>query len=293
VTEKVAEQVGEEVEIEEVEANEAKEVEEELEDAENKEPADEEEEGEEGEEVEVISFGGEEPETEEEQPAPAWVRDLRKAHKTTQKENRDLRRKLDALEKPKPEAKELREKPTLEQFDYDSDEFESSLEKWFDEKREHEDAKKQAQAAQNQQAEAWQEKINSYEAGKTKLKVKDYAEAEEEVLGMLSKSQQSVIVQYAKNPALVVYALGKNPEKMKPLASEKDLVRLALTIAELEKDLKMVKKSTKTAPSPERRVTGSAAGGATDSSLETLRAEAAKTGDYSKVTAYKRQKKQT
>ena len=292
MTEKVAEQVGDEVEIKEVEAEEIEEVEE-SEGEENEEPAPEEEEAEEVEEVEVVSFGGEEPETEEEQPAPSWVRDLRKAHKTTQKENRDLRRQLEGLEKPKPEAAELRTKPTLEQFDYDAEEFESSLESWFDEKREHEDTKKQAQVAQNQQADAWQEKINSYETGKTKLRVKDYAEAEEEVLGILSKSQQSVIVQYAKNPALVVYALGKNPEKMKPLADEKDLVRLALTIAELEKDLKMVKKSTKTAPSPERRVTGSAAGGATDSSLETLRAEAAKTGNYSKVTAYKQRKKQT
>ena len=286
MSDELAEQNEELVDVEEAETDEIEEHEDETDSDEKKEPSLEEEADEE--EV-VVSFDGKEPEEEEDQPAPAWVKDLRKAHRNTQKENRDLRKKLEALEKPAPKVAELRKKPTLEDYDYDADEFESSLENWFDEKRKNDDAKRQEKEAQEAQNESWNTKLQAYEEAKTQMKVKDFTDAEEEVLEGLSDVQQGIIVQGADNPALVVYALGKNPEKIKALSAEKDPVRFAFAVAKLEKDLKMVKKSKK-APDPERRVTGSARGGASDSTLEKLREEAAKTGNYSKVTAYKRSK---
>ncbi len=53
------------------------------------------------------------------QPAPQWVKDLRKGFKETQKENRELRRQLEeALAKPaehqQPQPDAIPPKPTLE-----------------------------------------------------------------------------------------------------------------------------------------------------------------------------------
>ncbi|MCY1427445.1 hypothetical protein D9M71_432910 [compost metagenome] len=98
-------------------------------------------------------------------------------------------------------------------------------------------------------------------------------------------------MQGADNSALVVYALGKNAAKAKELAAIKDPVKFAFAIAKLETQLKVQAK--KSAPAPERTVSGSAPkSGAVDSSLERLREEAAKTGDYSKVTQYRKQQKE-
>ena len=98
------------------------------------------------------------------------------------------------------------------------------------------------------------------------------------------------MVQGAKNPALVVYALGKNPAKAKELASISDPVKFAFAVANLEAQLKVTPRKPK--PEPERVLSGSsrAISGTVDSQLERLREEAARTGDMSKVMAYKRQK---
>ena len=100
-------------------------------------------------------------------------------------------------------------------------------------------------------------------------------------------TQQGVILQGAKRPELLIYALGKNPAKAKELAAIKDPVKFAFAAAELETKLKVADRKVTT--EPERVVTGSARiSGTVDSTLERLRAEAEKTGDMSKVLAYKR-----
>ena len=92
-------------------------------------------------------------------------------------------------------------------------------------------------------------------------------------------------MQGSENPALVVYALGKNPKKAKELAAISDPVKFAFAVAKLETQLKVTPR--KTAPVPERQIRGSAQlSGAVDSTLERLRAEADKTGDRTKVAAY-------
>jgi hypothetical protein len=91
-------------------------------------------------------------------------------------------------------------------------------------------------------------------------------------------------------PALVVYALGKNPEKAKELSEIKDPVKFAFAVAKLEKDLKVTnrKASTRTR---ENRVRNWPLSGAVDSTLERLREDAARTGNMTKVIAYKAQKR--
>lgn len=225
------------------------------------------------------------PEEEEAQKAPEWVRELRKQNRELQKELRELRAKEQSA--PKPQAK-LGPKPKLEDYDYDSEAYEAALEKWYDQKRVADAQNREAEAEQKKQQEAWQARLDQYNKAKSELKVKDFDEAEAVLLEMFDQTQQGIVVQGADNSAVVFYALGKNPERAKELAQIKDPVQFAFAVAKLEKDLKVT--SRKAPPPPEKKVAkGSASvSGAVDSTLERLRAEARKTGDFSKVTAYRR-----
>lgn len=230
----------------------------------------------------VVTIGDEESPPQER--APEWVRELRKAHRELQKENRELHQKLQVVE-TKPT---LPKKPALEDYDYDSDEYEKGLVQWFEQKRKFDEQNARAEAeAQNQQKD-WQSKLESYANAKASLKVPDFDDSEDFVQGVLSVTQQGIVLQGAENPALVVYALGKNPKKAQELSQISDPVKFAFAVAKLEKDLKVTKKAPP-APEPVVQSTGRVSG-SVDSTLERLREKAAKTGDFTEVVRYKSQK---
>lgn len=250
-----------------------------------------EEETEDEEDAEVfVTLGDEEAPASEDNSAPEWVKELRKTSRETQKENRELRQKLEQLTATENKPVELGKKPTLDDFDYDSDKFEDALAYWFEKKREHDELLTKAEQEKKNQAEAWNKTLETYAEKKNSLNVPDYDEAEYTVLETLSETQQGMILQGADDPALLVYALGKNPKRAKELASINDPVKFAFAVAKLETTVK--KGSRKKAPPAEKTVSGTGTGSANDSTLDRLREEAAKTGDFSKVTAYKRAKKQ-
>ena len=107
----------------------------------------------------------------------------------------------------------------------------------------------------------------------------------------LSQTQQAVVLQGSDNPALVVYALGKNPKRAKELAAVTDPVKFAFAVAKLEAQLKVQPRSKP--PAPERGVPAGTApvGGSSNQTLERLRAEAERTGDYTKVARFRQQMK--
>lgn len=236
----------------------------------------------------IVTIGEEAPPQEEEKPAPEWVRELRKQHRELQKRNRELEAKLTQDQAPK--VPEIGKKPTLEDFDYDAEKFENSLAQWFERKRQADEQAAKVQADIEKQQQEWQARLQGYGKAKAELKVKDYDDAEGIVQESFNTTQQGVILQGADNPALLVYALGKNPKKAKELASISDPVKFAFAIAKLETQLKVTNR--KAAPPPEKTVQGTGrVSGTVDSTLDRLRAEAEKTGNYSKVMAYKRQKR--
>jgi hypothetical protein len=237
---------------------------------------------------EITIMIGDEPVEEEVQAAPDWVRDLRKKNREDQKRIRELEARLAQTQAPA--QTQLGKKPILEDFDYDTTAYESALADWFDKKRSF-DAQLEAKKRQEEEIqEQWNNKLESYASARNSLKVKDFEDAESTVAEMFNITQQGVVIQGAENPALLIYALGKNPKKAKELASIADPVKFAFAIAKLETQLKVTGK--KSPPPPEKTVGGTAPiRGAIDSNLDRLRAEAERTGDYSKVYAYKRQKK--
>ena len=234
----------------------------------------------------IVTIGDEKPAEEEEQ-APDWVRDLRRKNREDQKRIRELEAKLQQTQ-PQQAVLRLGPKPTLEGMDYDSQKYEAALEQWYSQKRQVDEFQSRVKQAEQQQMQAWQSKLEAYGTAKQSLKVRDYDDAEATVQEALNTVQQGVLLQGADNPAMVVYALGKNPAKAKELAAISDPVKFAFAVAKLEAQLKVAPK--RTPPPPEGAIRSTAPiSGAVDSNLDRLRAEAERTGDYSKVIRYRAQ----
>lgn len=236
----------------------------------------------------VVTIGDETPAEPESERAPEWVRELRKSHRELQRKVREYEEKA-AQPTAQAAIPTLGAKPKLEDHDYDTDKYEAALETWYRQKDSVEAARKQAEAQVEAQRRAWQDKLDGYAKAKAELRVKDYEDAEATVQESLNTVQQGVLLQGADNPALVVYALGKNPKKAKELASINDPVKFAFAVAKLEAQLKV--NPAKRPPAPERAVTGGSApiSGTSDSTLDRLRAEAERTGDMTKVIRYRQQ----
>jgi len=238
----------------------------------------------------VVSIGEEAPPPEEPVHAPEWVRELRKTNRELQRQNRELQTKLQTTVQTETKPVTLGPKPKLEDHDYDADKYEEALTGWFERKRQADEVNAKQEAEVMNQQKAWQAKLDGYGKAKAELKVKDFEDAEAVAQELFNVTQQGVMLQGADNPALVVYALGKNPKKAQELASIKDPVKFAFAVAKLEKDLKVTNR--RAAPPPERIVSGTGrVSGAVDSTLERLRAEAEKTGNMTKVIQYKAQKR--
>jgi len=238
----------------------------------------------------MVTIGEEAPPPEEHAQAPEWVRELRKQHRQLQREKRELEEKLKTVSQPAERPITVGKKPTLEEYDYDAEKYESELAAWFERKAKADEAQARARRAELDAQQAWQQKLDSYGKARGELKVRDFEDAEATVSETLNVTQQGVLLQGAENPALLVYALGKNPSKAKELASIQDPVKFAFAVAKLETQLKVQNRKAATPPEKTVRGTGPVSG-AVDSTLERLRADAERTGDFSKVMAYKRQQK--
>ena len=232
----------------------------------------------------VVSFGDDE---EGEAEATPVIRSMRQKLKDQKARIKELEQAT--VENKAVEAVQLGEKPTLESVDYDSDKFETALLEWNATKRDM-DAEKTAKAEREEAAQSrYMDRLDTYQKAKVSLGAKDFDDAEEVVRESLNTAQQSIIVANAKRPEILIYALGKNPDMLKGLAAEQDLASFAFRLGQMESGMKVTGMSTK--PTPEKRLKGGGTPpmGSGSKKLEQLRTEAEKTGDYSKVTAYKKQ----
>lgn len=242
----------------------------------------------------IVTIGDEEPseeesEEEESQETPGWVKKVRKVNREQEREIKRLKKQLEEVNKPQEKPLELGPKPTLESSGFDDRKFEQDLINYHERKRKVEEQQKAKEKEIENQQKAWQEKQERYVSLKKDHGFKDFQDAEETVSDIFNHVQQGIIVQGADDPALVVYALGKNPKKLEELAKINDPVIFAFKVAKLEAQLRVTNKK---APAPEKRVSGGKTGaGSTDRTLDRLREEADRTGDYTKVRAYKQKLK--
>jgi hypothetical protein len=239
---------------------------------------------------EVVVSIGEDPPPQEEDRAPQWVRELRKSNREKERKIRDLEARLNAAPtETKPVV--LGKKPSLEECDYDAEEYERKIAAWYEDKRLYDTEQAKAEAQRDAETKAWQGKLDSYAKAKASLKVRDYDEAEAFALDTFSVTQQGIVLQGSEQPAVVIYALGKNQKKAKELSSITDPVKFAFAIAKLETQLKVSNRKATTTPEGTIRSGGGRISGAIDQTLERLREEAARTGNMTKVMQYKAQKR--
>lgn len=241
----------------------------------------------------VITVGDEEPEPSDDddfsgKPAPTWVKDLRKKEREARKRIKELEAQVQQA-KPAEKPIEVGPKPKLSDFDYDEDQFESAVEQWHERKRQVEQQQASKQAEEEQAQQAWQTKMQSYEERRQTVaaKVRDFEEVEEAAKDKLTPTQQGILIHAAENPELIMYHLGKHPNKAKELAEITDPIQFAFAAAKLDSQMKI--QTRKPSTQPERKPSGSAGlAGAVDQKLAQLEAKAAKTGDRTELIKYKK-----
>ena len=245
---------------------------------------------------EITIAGAESPTAEEAEQETPVIRQVREAQreearkrKAAEKELAELKAK--ASQPAQEQAPVVGAKPKLEDFDFDSDQYEAATEKWYEQKQAKAafDAK---QASAKQTAEEEHQKVlTTYRAAAAALPVDraKYNAAEADVVNAFDRLQQNILLK-AKAPERLVYAIGNNPAKLEELAKIKDPIALAYELGRVESGL-TVTKQKKSAPAPDRPLHGGGSGNV-DSTLERLEAEADRTGDRSKVIAHRKQQRQ-
>lgn len=269
-------------------------VEDELIDQPDEEQADEKETAEPESELEEITIGdAEAPAANEAEQDSTAIRQVREAHREEQRKRKELERKLaefEAKAKPAEEpAPTVGPKPKLEDYDFDSDKYEEAFDKWQEQKSAKQAYEARQRAAKDAESAEQLKVVETYRANAAKLPVDQvkFKAAENEIIANLNQMQQAILLR-AKSPERLVYAIGNNPEKLNELASIKDPIALAYELGRTEKALTSTKQ-TKSAPPPDRPLTG--AGTGSSAVLARLEAEAEKTGNRTKLVAYKKQLK--
>ena len=235
----------------------------------------------------IVTIGEETPPQEEidEKRAPEWVRNLRTKAREQERELRELRKLRDGVEQQK--QTQLGPKPTLEACDYDADLFERRLDAWKERKAVADRQQAEVKEAEAKRQEYFNSKFEAYSTRKAEVigKIKDFADVEETVLHALDDTQRGVVLAHAKDPALLLYAIGKDEKRLQELAKLSDPVEFIFAVARMETQMRT--QSRKPSSAPEKSVKGSASTTGSDKRLDQLYDEAARTGDLTKVRQYK------
>lgn len=200
-------------------------------------------------------------------------------------EIKDRDQRLKSYEKPKPI--DIGPEPTLEGVGYDEAEYKTQLLAWNERASAAKAAERTAAQKREEADRSWQGELQVFATKKAALGAKDFDDSEEAVVSAMDQVQQAVIIKAAQDPAKVIYALGRHPERLKALAEITDPIKLAVAIAKLEGQITV---NNRRAIEPETKVRGSAPlSRGEDKTLAKLEADAEKTGDRTAVIKYNRQ----
>lgn len=209
------------------------------------------------------------------QKAPEWVKKIRE-------ENRELKRQHREWQQQQGQSQQqvLPERPLLEDYDYEDDDYYQALEAWMQTKAQY-DAQIQAETAKYQKYDD----VYKQAVDEIKARIPNYNEIEQSIVDALPVQRQAMIKMMTDNPARMVVALNNSPAKLQALA-ELDDMQFAKQIVLMEANMANTKRNPNKPKPTSHKLEGGAGGG--DRQLEKLEAEADKTGDRSKIHAYKR-----
>ncbi len=215
---------------------------------------------------------------EEDNLAPDWVSNLRKKAREQEKELRELRKQI--------EPTGPGEKPKREDFDYDDDAYDQALLDWHEQTRKARKKEREQEAENERIQQQWAKKQERYKEKASVLGVKDFSEAEGTVKDILSPLQYNSIIDLADDPAMLVLALGRNPEKASQLSNIDNPAKFIREITLLETQKIKVRRP----PAPASRVESDAPM-SNDTTLNQLIAESEKSGDVTALMEYRRKRR--
>lgn len=222
-----------------------------------------------------IGFGDEE----EDDSAPDLPKRLRNEIKARDRELALTKKRLAELEKPAATI-DVGERPTREQFDWDDDAYDKAIDDWNERRLR---AQQQAEQPNDIQADAMKD-VQRFTSAIATL---PYADAEDVVasaMEALTPDQQYVFARAAKDGDKLVYALGKNPGRLKALLDIKDPVKFIAEVARMETQM-----TTRKPVAPEQVRSGDARPAVSgDKETARLQKQAEASGDYSALLAHKR-----
>lgn len=239
-----------------------------------------------------FSFGeeGEAGEGEEANDTPV-IRDFRRREREKDRELRLLRRENETLKSTQqPAIVDPGPEPNFEtegeRYDWDADAWtKERVRPWMQQKAAYEQAQRDAEQHTQQIKQA-------YEGARSQFKYAGMREAEERVFAEVGPVLRDVLI-YAKAPELVA-ALDSHPDQLQRLAGITNPVEAILAVGEMKGKLKVNSKSKRKPPAPDQpaRGSGTIAPGAREAAEKRLEAEADKTGDRSKLIAWRSKNKQ-
>ncbi|HCR3032585.1 TPA: phage capsid protein [Escherichia coli] len=199
------------------------------------------------------------------QPAPQWVKDLRKNNREKDKELRELRRQLEQVQsrpteqQPQQQTDVIPPKPTLESCDYDEEAFETALTDWHEKKGRAEQSKQQQERQQQEYQQRFQQRMEAHKQRAARLPVKDYQEMEEIVRAEVPDLHKEILIHCAdEGSELIAYGLGKSQQLRQRVAAETDPIRAAFLLGQISKQVSLAPKPKK-AIKPEPEVRGGGA----------------------------------
>lgn len=198
------------------------------------------------------------------QPAPQWVKDLRKNNREKEKELRELRRELEQVKsKPvevqQPQSDTIPPKPTLESCEYDEEAFEKAVTDWHENKSRVEQTQQQQQRQQQEYQQRFQQRVEAHKQRASTLPVKDYQQMEEIVRDEVPDLHKEILIHCAdEGSELIAYGLGKSQQLRQRVAAETDPLRAAFLLGQISKQVSLAPKPKK-AIKPEPEVRGGGA----------------------------------
>lgn len=199
------------------------------------------------------------------QPAPQWIKDLRKNNREKDKELRELRRQLEQVQsrpteqQPQQQADVIPPKPTLESCEYDEEAYEAALTDWHEKKGRAEQSKQQQERQQQEYQQRFQQRVEAHKQRAAKLPVKDYQEMEEIVRAEVPDLHKEILIHCAdEGSELIAYGLGKSQQLRQRVAAETDPIRAAFLLGQISKQVSLAPKPKK-AIKPEPEVRGGGA----------------------------------
>ncbi|CAM7291101.1 Phage capsid protein [Enterobacter intestinihominis] len=199
------------------------------------------------------------------QPAPQWVKDLRKNNREKDKELRELRRQLEQVQsrpteqQPQQQTDAIPPKPTLESCEYDEAAFEQAMTDWHEKKIRAEQQMQQKERQQQEYQQRFQQRVEAHKQRAAKLPVKDYQEMEEIVRAEVPDLHKEILIHCAdEGSELIAYGLGKSQQLRQRVAAETDPIRAAFLLGQISKQVHLAPKPKK-AIKPEPEVRGGGA----------------------------------